>query len=75
MLVLTRKLGEQLVIGPPEKQDEQQATGAVYLTVLGIRGKSVKFGITAPVDVRILRAELPKREVRVPGEAKKKKVG
>jgi carbon storage regulator CsrA len=48
MLVLTRKLQEQIKIG-----DE------IVITILQVRGQSVRVGIQAPRDVRVLRAELP----------------
>jgi carbon storage regulator len=47
MLVLTRKLGEELVIGD-----------AIRLTVVAVRGKQVRLGITAPAAVSICREEL-----------------
>ncbi|MCD6551755.1 carbon storage regulator CsrA [Thermotoga sp.] len=47
MLVLTRKVGEKIVIG-----DE------IVITVLKIEGNSVKIGIEAPEHVKILREEL-----------------
>ncbi len=48
MLVLTRKLQEQIKIG-----DE------IVVTILQVRGQSVRVGIQAPKHVRVLRAELP----------------
>ena len=47
MLVLSRKVGERLMIG-----DE------VELAILDIKGLHVRFGITAPDDVKIFREEL-----------------
>jgi carbon storage regulator len=47
MLVLSRKPGEEVVIG-----------GNVRLTVVAIRGKQVRLGFTAPPDVSIQREEL-----------------
>jgi carbon storage regulator CsrA len=47
MLVLSRKAGEQVTIG-----------NAITLTVVAISGKTVRIGVEAPDDVRILRAEL-----------------
>jgi carbon storage regulator len=46
MLVLSRKPGEKVVIG------------GVTVTVVEVYGKRVRVGIEAPVQVRILRAEL-----------------
>jgi len=47
MLVLSRKIGEKVVIGD-----------SVTLTVVKIRGNRVGIAIDAPDQVRILRAEL-----------------
>ncbi len=47
VLVLTRKKGEALVIGDDIK-----------IVILSVSGDSVKVGIEAPRDVKILRAEL-----------------
>jgi len=47
MLILTRKVGETLVIGED-----------VAVTVLGIKGGQVRIGIAAPADVRVVREEL-----------------
>lgn len=60
MLVLTRKVGEQVIIGPGD--EEQTEDGSVYLVVIGVKGNSVRFGIRAPDDVKILRAELSERD-------------
>jgi carbon storage regulator len=47
MLVLTRRAGESLVIG-----------GGITITVMDIRGDSVRLGIDAPREVRVDRAEI-----------------
>ncbi len=47
MLVLTRKLGEKIFIGPN-----------IVVTLVGIDANRVRIGIEAPDQVRILRAEL-----------------
>jgi carbon storage regulator len=47
MLVLSRNVGEGVVIG-----------NGIRVVVLGVRGNQVKIGFTAPDDVRILRTEL-----------------
>jgi len=47
MLVLSRKIGERIVIG-----------GEVTLTVLDVRGQQVRLGIEAPRSIAIRRAEL-----------------
>jgi carbon storage regulator len=48
MLVLTRKIGEQLVV--PELQ--------MILTVLSIQGGRVRLGLVAPPEIKVLREEL-----------------
>lgn len=48
MLVLSRKQHEAVHVGHN-----------VTITVLGVRGGTVKLGIAAPANVRILRGELP----------------
>ncbi len=47
MLVLSRKVGEQLMIGDD-----------VTVTVLSVRGNQVRIGVTAPKEVPVLREEL-----------------
>jgi len=47
MLILTRKVGETLMIG-----DE------VNITVLEVRGNQVRSGINAPKDVAVHREEI-----------------
>ncbi len=50
MLVLTRKVGEQILIG-----DE------VVVSIVAIEGGRVRLGVKAPMHVRILRQELADR--------------
>lgn len=47
MLVLTRKLGESIVIGD-----------SVTVTVVDIKGDTIRLGIDAPREVRVQRSEL-----------------
>jgi len=51
MLVLTRKLQETIQIGDN-----------VTLTVLKVKGNTVRIGIEAPKEVRVIRGELPPKE-------------
>lgn len=51
MLVLTRKLKEQIRVG-----------NEITITILRVSGKSVRVGIEAPREIRVVRAELPLRE-------------
>ncbi len=50
MLILTRRVGESLVIG-----DE------VNVTVLGIKGNQVRIGVNAPKNVSVHREEIYQR--------------
>ena len=52
MLVLTRQIGQTIVIG-----------GDIQVTVVGVNGNQVRIGIAAPKDVVVLRTELLNREV------------
>jgi carbon storage regulator len=51
MLVLSRKPGEQVVLG-----------GGITLTVVEVRGGRVRLAFDAPAQVSILRAELAGRQ-------------
>ncbi|MCN4144108.1 MAG: carbon storage regulator CsrA [Thiohalomonas sp.] len=47
MLILTRRVGETLIIGDD-----------VHITVLGVKGNQVRIGIDAPKDVSVHREEI-----------------
>ncbi len=47
MLILTRRVGETVVIGDD-----------VQVTVLGVKGNQVRLGVTAPRDVSVHRLEI-----------------
>ena len=51
MLVLSRKQQQDIVIGDDIK-----------ITVLKVKGNTVRLGIEAPKDVRVVRGELPREE-------------
>lgn len=50
MLILTRKIGESLLIGDN-----------VEITVLSIRGGQVKLGVKAPKEISVHREEIYQR--------------
>jgi carbon storage regulator CsrA len=62
MLVLTRKIQQQIQIGD-----------RITVTVMRVKGQSVRIGIEAPDDVRIMRSELPDArepaQMQVPSDA------
>jgi carbon storage regulator len=53
MLVLSRKIHQEIVIGD-----------GIVITIVAVRGKQVRLGIKAPPEVPIRRDELLPRQVR-----------
>jgi carbon storage regulator CsrA len=51
MLVLTRRIEEEVIIGDD-----------IRVTVLSIQGNTVRLGFTAPRSVRVMRLELQGRQ-------------
>lgn len=51
MLVLTRKLGEKIMIGD-----------SIIVTVVSVKGRQVQIGVDAPDDVTIHREEIYEKE-------------
>ena len=53
MLVLTRRVGESIVIADD-----------IRITVVSIRGDRVRIGVAAPDDIRVDRLEIHERRAR-----------
>ena len=65
MLVLTRKIDQGIVIA-----------GNIYVRVLGVERDRVKIGISAPIEIPVLRLELLDRdrdESKAPAEGQTEK--
>lgn len=60
MLVLTRRVGETLMVGDD-----------VTVTVLGVKGNQVRIGVNAPDDVSVHREEIYQRIQKEIGELEK----
>jgi carbon storage regulator len=58
MLILTRRVGETLMIGDD-----------VTVTVLGVKGNQVRIGVNAPRDVAVHREEIYERIKREQADA------
>lgn len=59
MLILTRRVGETLMVGDD-----------VTVTVLGVKGNQVRIGVNAPKDVSVHREEIYQRIQKEKSEVK-----
>ena len=64
MLILTRRVGETLMIGDN-----------VAITVLGVKGNQVRLGVNAPKDVTVHREEIYQRIQQEHAEGPDRAVG
>jgi len=59
MLILTRRVGETLVVGDD-----------ITVTVLGVKGNQVRLGVNAPKDVSVHREEIYQRIQQEKGQSR-----
>lgn len=50
MLILTRKIGESMMIG-----------NNITVTILGVKGNQIRIGVNAPKDIQVHREEIYQR--------------
>ena len=61
MLILTRRIGEKLIIGDN-----------VIVTILGVKGNQIRVGIEAPPEVQVHREEIYQRILKERADGKER---
>ena len=57
MLILTRKVGESMVIG-----------NDITVTVMGVKGSHIRIGVSAPKEINVHREEIHNRIAKEQGQ-------
>jgi sRNA-binding carbon storage regulator CsrA len=66
MLVLSRRIGESFSIYPNDLSEngyKSSIDAPIQITILGVRGRQIRIGITAPASLNVVRDELIKNEL------------
>ena len=62
MLILTRRIGENLVITLPEGEELKKLAGTQFTVgILSVKGNQVRTGIDAPKSITVHREEIQQR--------------
>ena len=68
MLILTRRIGETIVVSDEKTNQGPLAEEPVTVTVLGVKGNQVRIGVNAPKKIAVNREEIYERILREKGQ-------